>query len=143
MVDELFYIRDARAEDKPYIDAYMALEGMDNFESLKGVRVAANADDECVGFIRIDTGKNERAHVNPVVVYSDWRGYGVGKALVEDAIAKYGKLWLVARGYAIEFYEKLGFTACGWDDVDLTVTEDCENCTIRSECNPLPMSYGN
>ncbi len=63
-------------------------------------------------------GCNEVAHVNPVVVNRDWRGYGVGRALMDDALARYGELRFVARGGAVAFYRALGYEEISWDDVD-------------------------
>lgn len=139
MTDELFTLRPAREADRAYLDLYTYAEGMDYLPSLEGVTVAANADDEPVGFIRIAQGANGFAHVNPVVVHASWRGYGVGQALVDDAQRTYGELRLIARGSSKPFYDKLGFAECDWGDVDTTVTEDCDGCPMREECAPCPM----
>lgn len=136
---ELFTLREARASDKALVDAYCAQEGMDSLPNLENVTVAVNADDEPVGFIRLARGANDVWHVNPVVVYGLWRGYGVGRTLTEDALQRTGELRMVARGSAVPFYERLGFSACAWDEVDTSVTEDCEGCTWRAECAPCPM----
>ena len=48
---ELFSLRAAVEEDRPYLDAYCWNEGMDNLPSLERVTVAANGDGEPVGFI--------------------------------------------------------------------------------------------
>ncbi len=136
---DLFTLRAAAPADKPYLDAFCFAEGMDNLPDLEGVTVAVNADDEPVGFIRLVQGANGVWHVNPVVVHPTWRGYAVGRTLTERALAAKGELRLVARGAAVPFYERLGFTACAWEDVDMSVTEDCEGCPWRSECAPCPM----
>lgn len=136
---ELFSLRAAQPADRPYLDAYCYAEGMDNLPDLEGVTVAVNADDEPVGFIRIAQGGNGAWYVNPVVTHPTWRGYGVGRALTEWALASKGELRLVARCKAVPFYERLGFMACSWDEVDVTVTEDCEGCPLADECHPLPM----
>ena len=97
-MSELFTLRPAREKDRELIDWYLYNEGMDRIPSLDNVTVAVNADDVCVGLCRILVGCNEVAHVNPVVVNRDWRGYGVGRALMDDALARYGELRFVARG---------------------------------------------
>ena len=139
MTDSLFTLRPARHEDRVFLDAYCYSEGMDYLPDLDNVTVAANSADEAVGFIRIAIGSNGVAHVNPVVVYSAWRGYHVGEALMEDAQNRYGELRLVARGSSKGFYDRLGFEACSWDEVDLSVTENCDICTLVDECQPCPM----
>lgn len=136
---ELFTLRPAVEADKEYIDAYAWAEGMDRMPSLEGITVAVNDGDIPVGFIRIAQGANGYAHINPVVVYREWRGFGVGKALVEDAASVHGELRLIARGSSKPFYDALGFSDCAWEDVDMTVTEDCDGCTLVDECRPQPM----
>ena len=79
------------------------------------------------------------AHVNPVVTYPTWRGYGVGRALMDEALERHGELRFVARGASVGFYEKLGYRAIPWEDVCLDVAEDCRICTLVDECKPQPM----
>lgn len=139
MSDELFTIRDARDDDMPTINAYAYQEGMDAFPSAENVRVAVNADGEIVGFLRLAFGDGGVAHVNPVVTYPTWRGFGVGRALMDEALARYGELRFVARGSAVGFYEKLGYAPIPWEDVTMSVSEDCTDCEMREECRPQPM----
>jgi GNAT superfamily N-acetyltransferase len=135
----LFTLRPAQAADKALIDAYTYNEGMDNIPDLQGVTVAVNVDDAPVGFIRIVHDSCGVAHINPVVTYAPWRGYGVGRALVEAARAQHGELRLVSRGSSVGFYEALGFEPCAWDLIEPGVSEDCEGCELKTECRPLPM----
>lgn len=139
MTDALFTLRPAREADRAYLDAYCYSEGMDYLPDLENVTVAANASDEAVGFIRIAFGSNGVAHVNPVVVHASWRGYHVGEALMNDAQERLGELRLVARGSSRGFYERLGFEPCPWEEIDMTVTENCDVCTLVEECRPCPM----
>ena len=114
--------------------------GMDRIPGPERVRVAVNADDVVVGFCRLQDDVNGIAYVNPVVTYSVWRGYGVGRALMEDARAIAGELRLIARGTSEGFYRKLGFEEMSWDEVDLeAASEDCDNCPYREACGPVPM----
>ena len=137
---ELFFIRDAREGDMAIIDMYAAEAGMDRIPGPSRVRVAVNADDEVVGFCRLQDDVNGIAYVNPIVTYSAWRGYGVGRALIEDARLLAGELRLIARGTSEGFYRKLGFVDMPWSEVDLEAAEeDCDNCPYRAECGPVPM----
>lgn len=136
---ELFTLRNAKAEDKPWLDSYCAAEGMANLDGVEDVVVAANADDEPVGFIQVAYGRNGIAHVYPIVVHPSWRGYDVGRALIENAHDRHGELRLVSRGSSVGFYERLGFVECPWSDVDDEQTEGCADCTMKAECRPLPM----
>ena len=135
----LFTLRDARESDIPMINAYTYAEGMDNIPSLDNVRVAANADDVAVGFIRIQHCADGRAYINPMATYSAWRGYGVGRALIQDAIEREGALWFVSRGGSIGFYERMGCVACDWEEIHPDIASDCDGCPMRDECGPLPM----
>lgn len=137
---ELFTIRDARADDMPLIDSYSNAEGMDRIPGPENVRVAVNADDEVVGFCRLQADVNGVFYVNPIVTYALWRGYGVGRALIEDAHERVGELRLISRGPSEGFYRKLGFVEMTWSDVDLeAASEDCDNCPYRAACGPVPM----
>ena len=139
-MSELFTIRDARLLDMPLIDSYAAEAGMDRIPGPARVRVAVNANDEVVGFCRLQDDVNGIAYVNPIVTYSAWRGYGVGKALIEDAREIAGELRLIARGTSEGFYRKLGFVEMPWSEVDLKAAEeDCDNCPYRDQCGPVPM----
>lgn len=139
MTEALFTMRHACEKDRPYLDSYCYSEGMDNLPDLDKVTVAVNSADEPVGFIRIAIGENGIAHVNPVVVHKSWRGYHVGEALMAQEQERYGELRLVARGASKGFYDRLGFVPCPWDEVDLSVTENCDVCTLVEECQPCPM----
>ena len=112
---------------------------MDYLPSLERVTVAVNADDEPVGFIRISLGRAGVARVNPIVVHESWRGYGVGRALIDEAQDAYGELRLVSRGSSKAFYDALGFEPCAWDLIESDVIEDCDGCPLFDECEPCPM----
>ena len=128
---ELFDIRDARAEDMPLIDMYAHESGMDSIPGPERVRVAVNDDDAVVGFCRLQDDANGIAYVNPVVTYSAWRGYGVGRALMEDARAIAGELRLIARGTSEGFYRKLGFVEMPWDWADLAAAPRARRRAIQ------------
>ena len=144
-VSELFSLRPAREDDIPYINSYSYAEGMDNPPFDGGITVAVNDEDIPVGFIRIAESPVEEngavrpiAHINPVVTTKQWRGFGVGRALVENAQREYGELRLIARGHNIPFYRLLGFKDASWAAISADVN-DCDGCEMREECNPLPM----
>ncbi len=134
-------IRPATEKDMPLLCAWCYMNGMDNLPNCEGVSVAANVAvaGDPLGFIRIVAGKNGYAHVNPVVVDAEHKREGIGRALTAFALEKYGELRFVSRGSSLGFYEKLGAQKVGWEDIDLTVTDDCDGCPMRAECNPQPM----
>ena len=136
---DLFTIRDACDEDLATLNAYNYNEGMDAFPSVENIRVAVNGAGEIVGYLRLAFSPEGVAHVNPVVTYPTWRGYGVGRALMDEALERHGELRFVARGASVGFYEKLGYRAIPWEDVCLDVAEDYRICTLVDECKPQPM----
>lgn len=140
MGNEPFRIRAAREEDLATLSAYAYAEGMGDIEATDGVTVAANEADEPVGFIRIVTDEAGVAHVNPVIVYPTWRGLNVGRALMEDASARYGELRLVSRGSSKPFYDALGFSPIGWESIKPEIAAECDDCELREECTPQPMT---
>lgn len=138
-MSDLIRIRTAEPDDCATLTAYSALEGMGPIEPEDTVRVAVSDDGDIVGFIRLVFDEAGVCHVNPVVVYSTWRGFGVGRALVEDALREFGELRLVSRGTSTPFYEALGFEAIPWDDIHPPIAAECDECELFDECDPLPM----
>lgn len=139
MAEELFHIRDVREEDLPILTDFAYAEGMGEVLQEHTVFVAVNSEDEPIGFIRLVFDKDDICHVNPVVVYPTWRGYGVGRVLMEYAQDKYGELRLVSRGGSLAFYQALGFEAIPMDMIHPPIAAECDDCEIFDECHPTPM----
>ena len=135
----LVSVRVGEERDFGAVNAIANPEGMGPLPSMDNVYVAVNDVDEVVGFIRLAFSDEGVCHVEPVAVYPTWRGYGVGRVLIEFALEQYGELRLVARGESTPFYERLGFEPISWDDIAPGVTEDCIGCEHIDECNPQPM----
>ncbi|MCL1799352.1 MAG: GNAT family N-acetyltransferase [Eggerthellaceae bacterium] len=157
---DLFYIREMDSADLPAVNAFVRAEGMGAVAEADLVFVAvspapaaadpadpaavpaaaaADPDGQVVAFIRLILDEACGCHVNPVVVYPTWRRFGVGKALVEHALARYGELRLVSRGSSLAFYEALGFEEVPWDMICAAVAHECDECEIRPTCNPIPV----
>ena len=140
MADALFSIRDATDEDLPIVNSYAYWEGMDDMPSAEGIRVAVEPGGAIVGFCRLARGVDGKDYVRPMVTYATWRRHGVGRALIEDALARSnGELLLVARGTAVPFYRACGFVETTWDDLEEDAASDCTMCEMRGECGPQPM----
>ena len=101
--------------------------------------MAVNEDDEVVGFVRIALADDGTAFVNPVITHETWRGFGVGRALMEEALERHGELRLVSRGGSLPFYEALGYERIGWDLIEMSLVDDCDHCEMREECGPVPV----
>ncbi|MCI0919935.1 GNAT family N-acetyltransferase [Sphingobacterium rhinopitheci] len=92
----------------------------------------AEVEDKIVGlslyYIRYSTWKGRRLYLEDLIVHEPYRGYGVGKSLLDRTIAyakekKYsGMMWQVLdwNEPAIKFYEKYDATFDGeWINVNL------------------------
>ncbi len=139
MAEELFVLRPARDDDMAYLNAYAYAEGMPDIPGIENVTVAVNEDDLPVGFIRLNYSDGGIAHVNPVVTYAPWRGSGVGRALMEDALSRCGELRLVSRGSSLAFYRALGFSDISWDMIKPEIAAECDGCELYDECLPTPV----
>ena len=139
-MESLFTLRPAREDDLPTINAFAAVEGMADLPSIDRVTVAESEAGDVVGVVRSAAEEEGVGHVNPIVVYSTWRGYGVGRALMDDALARYGELRLVSRGSSLGFYRALGFHEVPWDQIDTDIADDCNACDIHDECGPTPVA---
>ncbi len=65
-----------------------------------------------VGFARVLTDNVYRALVDDVVVDSEWRGQGIGSAMMRHIIARFAhieEVMLGCREEVVPFYERLGF----------------------------------
>lgn len=139
MTNELFTLRDAREDDMPTLNAYAYAEGMDALPACENIRVAVNEDDEVVGFLRVAFDAAGIAHVNPVVTHETWRGFGVGRALMDEALARFGELRFVSRGTSLAFYQALGYESLPWEAIKPEIAAECDECEMRDECGPVPM----
>lgn len=135
-------LRPARDADMDYVNAYAAWEGMDAIPSPEGVTVAVNEDDVPIGFVRVWVDpQNGQAYVNPIVLYQPWRGFGIGRLLMEDVHERFGSIRLVSRGVSIPFYRALGYEDVEWELIAPEIASDCDGCEMREECTPQPMEF--
>lgn len=47
----------------------------------------------------------------------------------------------LARGYALGFYQKMGFQACTTAEIPEWYRDQCEECPEQNTCKPMPMIY--
>ena len=76
--------------------------------------LATDQDDKPIGTARL----LPEGQIGRMAVLEDWRGHGVGAALLEQAVEKarhlgFPEVVLHAQSYACGFYERSGFTAVG------------------------------
>lgn len=78
--------------------------------------LAVDADDRPLAFMLLDGSSMEALFIDPA-----WRGKGVGKALVEHAVALEGAITTEVNeqnGQAVGFYRHLGFVPVGRSERD-------------------------
>jgi putative acetyltransferase len=78
--------------------------------------LAVDETDRAIGFMLLDGGHMEALFVDP-----DFRGSGIGRTLVEDAVKRHPGLATDVNEQnlqAIGFYERLGFERCGRSAID-------------------------
>jgi putative acetyltransferase len=78
--------------------------------------LAVDEDDRALGFMLL-----EGSHLEALFVHPDFRGSGIGRALVEYALERYPELSTEVNEQNLEargFYERLGFEYCGRSAVD-------------------------
>ena len=130
--------------DKPLVDALYAEADMGQPSTYDGLIVAeddADAQPQALaGLVRVEVW-NGIAYVNPIIVQKDHQRSGLGTLLMDDVLAHYPEVRLVARGPAVPFYRTLGFQAAAWDDIDTRYSEDCRNCPSLDTCKPQPMRW--
>ena len=133
-------LRAATESDMQLVNTYAAWEGMDAIPSPEGVTVAVNEDDIPIGFVRVwQDPEGGQAYVNPIVIYQPWRGYGIGRLLMEDVQQHFESVRLVSRGVSIPFYRALGYEDVEWECIAPAIASDCDGCEMRDECTPQPM----
>lgn len=134
-----FELRLMAQDELNAVNALAVKEDMPPLDSADGVTLAVSPEGQIVGYIHVLPGADGAMHVQSLASDSDWRGIGVGRALIEQAYDQHHDLRLVARGSAVGFYQKLGYHEVPWEDIDFNVSDDCYSCEIRDMCHPLPM----
>jgi amino-acid N-acetyltransferase len=82
------------------------------------------------------------AEVRSLAVDSHYQGRGIGRALVEWAVAEARRLnirKLMSLTYEQRFFEKLGFDVVPKESLPLKVWSDCVRCPKRDGCDEIAM----
>lgn len=90
-------------------------------------------------------------------VKQDYLGQGIGRALMTEivqnpwrycrrTVSEYEPkspyvITTVARGYAVDFYKKIGFEPCSAIYLPESFQHQCESCPDEDECKPVQMIY--
>jgi len=144
MAPQSFTVRRGRVEDlDPLEEVYrQAYRGLEEYADTTTFRIrnylnwlyngepegffVAEVEGRPIGFVSIhaewwDKRLGETGEIHEICVHPEWKGKGVGRKLIEAAIAyarqrdrRYVSLWVGERNwYARQWYKGLGFEECG------------------------------
>ena len=133
-------LRQGRPDDHPALMNLLAQNDMVGEISPDDCLLAEKGN-RLLGFVRVELDQ-KIPYLRPVVVASDCRKQGVGRRLVQQLLTEFPELRVVARGQAVDFYERLGFETFEWTELPLRFYRECELCPDLELCNPVPMRYG-
>lgn len=133
---EGFSLRPAQPRDEESVRTLMAVGGMGVASDWQEAMVAVTDADVPIGYLRVQL-TDKGPHVAPVAVFPYWQGKGIGRALMQDALERFGMLKLVARGEVADFYRKLGYQEISLDEISGDLGEDCEHCPDKLTCQPV------
>lgn len=96
----------------------------DDTDDIADHYLAVTEDNEPAGVARLFSTLDETAHIGRMAVLPEFRGKGVGDALLKHLIsdaAGFGELKLSAQEHAIPFYQRSGFHVCSdlYDDAGI------------------------
>jgi len=99
--------------------AIVAVEGWDEYtDDIERTRrsllapgvttLVAVAEERVAGAIQVQSDGVIQAHVSMLLIGRDWRGHGLGTALLREGLERAGGLWLDVRTRTEGYYERLG-----------------------------------
>ena len=103
--------------------------------------IVAEANSRLLGAARLEWAGTDEAYLRPIVVAAEAQGTGLGRALMERLFAVCSRISVVARGDAVPFYRRLGFTAVDWSSVPGQYRDECKCCGDFAQCRPMSMRW--
>ena len=103
--------------------------------------VMAEVNGRLLGAARLAWVGTDDAFLRPIVVATEARGAGLGRALLERLFGVCSRISVVARGDAVPFYRHFGFTAMDWSSVPSQYRDECECCGDFAQCRPMSMRW--
>ena len=103
--------------------------------------ILAEVNGRLLGAARLAWVGSNDAFLRPIVVATEARGTGLGRALVEKLSGICSSISVIARGDVVPFYDHLGFTAMDWSSVPGEYREECECCDDLAQCQPTSMRW--
>ena len=139
-VMEEVHIRQGRPSDRPVLVRLLASQQMaTDIDPVDFIMAEVNG--RLLGAARLAWVGTDDAFLRPIVVATEARGTGVGRALLERLFAVCSGISVIARGDAVPFYRQLGFTAMDWSSVPDDYRDECESCDDLAQCRPMSMRW--
>ena len=103
--------------------------------------IVGEVNGRLLGAARLEWAGLDDVFLRPIVVATEARGTGLGRALLERLFGVRSRISVVARGEAVPFYRHLGFTAMDWSSVPSQYRDECECCDDLTQCRPMAMRW--
>lgn len=133
-------IRQGRPSDAPALVHLLASQRMATDIDPADFFVA-EVNDRLLGAVRLEWAGPDDAFLRPIVVAKEAKGTGLGRALLERLFGACSRISVVARGDAVPFYRRLGFTAMDWSSVPGQYRDECKGCGDFAQCRPVSMRW--
>ena len=139
------HIRDAEAICS-LINHYAERERMlhrsleSTYEALREFHVAEDDSGALIGCVAVDLFWSDLAEIKSLAVAPDRRGRGIGRQLVEAAIAdarELGATRLFALTYEEDFFRRLGFSRIDRETLPEKVWRECIVCPKADACDEI------
>ena len=103
--------------------------------------IVAEVNGRLLGAARLAWVGVDDAFLRPIVVATEARGTGLGRALLERLFGVCSSISVIARRDAVPFYRHLGFTAMDWSSIPSEYSDECECCDDLAQCRPMSMRW--
>jgi amino-acid N-acetyltransferase len=114
----------------------------DLYERLREFRVFVDDDGKVLGCAGLALLWRDLGEIRSMAVDPNYIGCGIGRKLVEDAVAEGKRLGLkqiFALTYEAEFFKHLGFQVVDKELLPHKVWTDCIHCDMQDNCREIPV----
>ncbi len=137
-VDEIHHLISYYAERNRML--FRTLEEL--FERIREFSVFVDKDDKVLGCCGMAVLWRDLGEIRSVAVDPNYTHCGIGKRLIEHAIAEARELGLkeiFALTYEADFFVKMGFHIVAKESLPHKVWTDCIRCSMQDQCREIPV----
>lgn len=113
------------------------------YENIRDFSVA-ETEGEIIGCCALHSVWEDLAEVKSLAVIKNWTGQGIGKKLLEAALAQVSSLNIrrvFVLTYEPEFFKKQGFRIIDKSELPHKVWSECIKCVHFPDCNEVPLIW--